>query len=210
MSRPERDPGKPFWIDLDHDYERASDGRSRYGAYIRERAGWFTDIGTHQPTAEFAALAWRIATSPIMSPPLVHAHPRIISAVLSRSNYDGSLCAAVSVVAPLPQQLHRLRPADGGYFRDWNTGLFGGYEDVGEQDLATAPYLLTTVDLHTTIALTDVPAIESVPTGQLLVYQGIAVIESLLPVLNAHVGPLIEALEHSRRHQCDTARPPGC
>ena len=50
-----------FWIDHDYDRDRASDGVSRYGAYVRDRGHLFAEIwdGTFESslTERFAALS---------------------------------------------------------------------------------------------------------------------------------------------------------
>jgi hypothetical protein len=40
-----------------------------------------------RPTVEFARIAWRIATGPILAPPLVRSHPRVMDMGLQRSDW---------------------------------------------------------------------------------------------------------------------------
>ncbi len=68
-----------FWVDRGYDRDSASDGGSRYGAYVRERLGWFTDAGCWEwddSAPRFAAVVWRIATGPVMVPGYVRMHPK--------------------------------------------------------------------------------------------------------------------------------------
>src|SRR5260370_27485119 len=63
-----------FRIDREHDRLAATDGVSRYGHYVRDRIpGGFAECwdGTFETrlAERFAALAWRTATGPVMSPP---------------------------------------------------------------------------------------------------------------------------------------------
>lgn len=59
-----------WWLNDFHDRENASDGYSRYGAYLASRRdqllAW-TDGACH-PELECAAWCWSVATSPVMSP----------------------------------------------------------------------------------------------------------------------------------------------
>lgn len=61
------------------DRERASNGQSRFGAYLFQHGHrFFSEEGT--PTAdvvEFAFAAWDIANSPMMAPGYVRTHPRV-------------------------------------------------------------------------------------------------------------------------------------
>ncbi|MEU8511610.1 hypothetical protein AB0C76_08495 [Kitasatospora sp. NPDC048722] len=57
------------------DRERASDGRSRYGAYLAARADQLLDDGAPMDAASFAVAAWRIATSPVMAPGYLRIRP---------------------------------------------------------------------------------------------------------------------------------------
>ena len=66
--------GLVCWVDADWDYTNASDGISRYGAYLRGHAEEFQswhgeDLdGITTDPGEFAAAAFRVACGPIMSP----------------------------------------------------------------------------------------------------------------------------------------------
>ncbi|MCP9954691.1 hypothetical protein [Actinomadura madurae] len=97
----------PFRIDAEYDREYASDGVSRYGAYVRDRLNssfaecWDGTWGEPSSRlAAFAAAAWRTATGPVMAPGYVRYHSRVLGARVERSQWDGSLIAAVSLVAP--------------------------------------------------------------------------------------------------------------
>jgi hypothetical protein len=95
------------------DWDQASDGISRYGAYLAQHRGMFRDVDG-QPTGdplEFAAAAWEIAHSPIMSPAYVSTHPRIQSAVATW-DYEHNLAVTVTVAldnVPAVTQLRRAR-----------------------------------------------------------------------------------------------------
>lgn len=69
-----------FQIDDHQDQSLASDRKSRYGAYLRDKRRLFFHNGPDSPPTadpvEFAVAAWSVATPPIMSPGYVSSHPR--------------------------------------------------------------------------------------------------------------------------------------
>ena len=138
-----------FGIDRDYDRSLASDGISRYGAYLRDAT--FEPWTDHDQAVEWAAFAWRRATGPVMSPGYVRCHPRVRGAQLERSGWDGGLAAGVTLVSPWPEQLARalargvrLGEQD-AYWQDWPTEYRGGditcYYEPSEADVAARPYL---------------------------------------------------------------------
>jgi hypothetical protein len=188
-----------FWIDHDYDRENASDGVSRYGAYVRDRD---FDPWTHDDRhIELAVFAWRVATTPVMSPGYMRRHPRIARAALERSDWDGSLIALVDLVMPQPRHLSYLRSDDDrGCWRDWPSehsvaaGTDSWFEPAGE-DLARDPYLLCTASLRFTVppaGLAKPPERQSAP---LLVAQCRDTVAALVRSLNAIVGPVIDRIE---------------
>ena len=62
-----------------YDRAHASDGESRFGAYLRQHARYFEeDKGLTTDPVEFASAAFAIARTPIMGPPYVGTHPRVV------------------------------------------------------------------------------------------------------------------------------------
>ena len=106
-----------FWVDRDYDREYASDGISRYGAYLRDAT--FEPWTDDDQAVEWAVFAWRRATGPVMSPGYVRYHPRVLAARLERSGWDGSLVAGVTLVSAWPEQL-KTRAGQGG--EAWRQG----------------------------------------------------------------------------------------
>jgi len=110
------------WIDHDHDRANASDGVSRYGAYLRDHADLFDPWGeapdgvTRHPV-EFAIAAFKVATGPIMSPGYVRFHGRVQGHDALRSNYGGRLLLSVALAVPSPV---RLRWDWRGWERDFH------------------------------------------------------------------------------------------
>lgn len=69
---------RAFEPDDEYDRTYASDGVSRYGAYLQNYAHWFDEDCKPSTHAErFAAAAWRIAQIPVMAPAYVRRHGRV-------------------------------------------------------------------------------------------------------------------------------------
>ena len=99
------------WIDPDYDRAYASDGQSRYGAYVRDYARLFdpwqdAPDGVTADPVEFAIAAFRVATGPIMGPGFVRWHPRVCGHGVERSDDgEGRLVVSVTLATPAPLPL---------------------------------------------------------------------------------------------------------
>lgn len=188
-----------FWIDHGYDREYASDGISRYGAYLRDTT--FEPWTDNDQPVEWAAFAWRRATGPVMSPGFVRYDPRVLSAQLERSGWDGSLAARVTLVSSWPEQFNTARASSvtlgdkDSYWQDWPTEYRGGdttcYYEPSEADVAARPYLLTTLSLQFTVppaALPELPA-----TSAALLNAGQRAVAAVVAELNRIVGPVLAA-----------------
>jgi hypothetical protein len=188
-----------FWVDRDYDREHASDGISRFGAYLRDASfePW-TDDGQ---AVEWAVFAWRRATGPVMSPGYVRYHLRVLAARLERSGWDGSLVAGVSLVSGWPTQIAaalargvRLGDRDTSW-QDWPTEYLGGdtvsYYEPGEADVAARPYLLATLSLQFTVPSAALP--EPPATSAALLSAGQQAVAAVVAELNRVVGPVLSA-----------------
>jgi hypothetical protein len=126
------------WIDPDYDRANASDGQSRYGAYVRDHARLFdpwqdAPDGVTIDPVEFATAAFRVATGPIMSPGFVRWHPRVCGYGTDRSEHDGRLVVSVTLATPAPLRL------PGWSWRGWERDFHGRFlepEDRGRVALA--------------------------------------------------------------------------
>ena len=90
------------YVNDDYDRENASDGVSRYGAYLRQRPDDFRDGWSDEPAPidtaeEFAVHAWRVATAPVMVPGYAQIRPDLRRITLHRDDDDGSLYADIHV-----------------------------------------------------------------------------------------------------------------
>jgi hypothetical protein len=191
-----------FWVDDEYDRDHASDGVSRYVAYIRDVA--FEPWTDDDQRVELAAFAWDRATGPVMSPGYVRRHPRILTAQLARSDWDGSLIAQVDVLTPQPHHL-RIGVKDIGYWHDWpSEHAFGAdrivYFEPGTEDLARShTFLLAGVSLPFMVPSGDLPyspAKYATPTtGTDLVVACQQSIAVLVRELNRIAGPVINHIE---------------
>jgi hypothetical protein len=121
------------WIDPDYDRAQASDGQSRYGAYLRDKARLFDPFqdapdGVTTDPVEFAIAAFRVATGPIMSPGLVRWHPRVCGYGTEPSEDGDRLVVSVTLATQAPLRL------PGWSWRGWDRGYRDRYlepEDRG-------------------------------------------------------------------------------
>ena len=188
-----------FWVDCDYDRAHASDGISRYGAYLRDAA--FEPWTDNDQAVEWAAFVWRRATGPVMSPGYVRYHPRVLAAQLERSGWDGSLVAGVHLVSPWPEEIKEppartVRFGDrDAYWQDWPTEYLGGgavsYYEPSEADVAARPYLLATISSQFTVPSATLP--EPPATSAALLSAGQQAVAVVMAELNRIVGPVLSA-----------------
>jgi hypothetical protein len=96
-----------FWVDDRYDQDMASDGCSRYGAYVRQKAHMFREGDDWiEDNVRFALTAWRIAQAPIMWPGYVRNHPRILDNC-EHWDDEGRAALAIDLAWPLPTQVAR-------------------------------------------------------------------------------------------------------
>ena len=197
-----------FWIDDGYDADYASDGISRYGAYVRQATGtvfaecwdgtW--DSPDHR-AARFAAAAWQTGTGPVMAPGYIRMHPRVLSARAEVNFWDGSLFATVTFAAPWPAPLARSRDWRGdGWWRDWPLqASLGGpqyYREPGEEELTGGRYLLTTARLLFPLPADGLPAAPDGPRDALEAKARTAA-QVLVSAMTAAVAPALDALERA-------------
>jgi hypothetical protein len=186
------------WIDHEHDRASASDGVSRYGAYLRQRADWFHDV--YSP-ATFVATAWRVATSPVMSPGLVRIRPDLHGITLDfDEGGEGILRATVLV----PVSYYRLRGASGpiGYpVADWqaehplNQDEASYHEPRASRDRCA---LLVTAAVIVPINVGTLPVVDADDWDPVSRPLALAAVTELVHQVNAQAAGLVAALrEHS-------------
>ncbi len=196
--------GESFWADEEYDREQASDGVSRFGAYIR-RAGSIAECwdGTWDDVqvrrARFAEAVWATAITPVMSPGYVRRDPRLLSARVQYNPWDTTLAGVAELVTPWPQALERSRDWQAGSWRDWPSDTYGGrelYREPDEDEMAAHRYLMASARLVFPLPGEGLPAAPSGPRDNVLAAAREAV-TALVAAMNAAVTPVIAVLERS-------------
>ena len=207
MSKPE--PTAALWIDDEHDRSQASDGVSRFGAYVR-RSGAIAEClaecndvtwqDKQALRARFAAAAWETALPPVMSPGYVRRHRRVLSARVEFNAWDATLAGAVELVTPWPQPLASSRDwQHGTWWHDWPFERFGAVEywrEPDEEELATRPYLMASARLAFPLRpALPLPVAPPGPHGAEDAAR--SAVRVLMLAMNTVVSPVIETLEGS-------------
>jgi hypothetical protein len=182
------------WIDRDHDRASASDGRSRYRAYLNLHADLFDPWGeapggvTIDPV-EFAIAAFRVATGPIMSPGYLRWHDRVQGHQASRSEGDGRLVLSVTLAAPSPVRL----PWD---WRGWEHDLDGHWREPGDR----RPTGLARLELRWPVPTDRLPVPRRLRRrpGVPDLRDATRAVAVLVEQVNATVGPILADLEARR------------
>ncbi|MEU7591281.1 hypothetical protein AB0A95_33915 [Micromonospora sp. NPDC049230] len=191
-------PETAFWLDWEYDQRSSSGGPSRYANYLRQDDAKFADIADDGPAA-FARLAWRIATTPVMVPPLVHSHPRVIDVKLSHSEWNSELIADVRLVSSRPQELRRDVPtagAIGAWWRGYRRDAWGEFEGLGDSDLSRGSYMLTEVRMLWQLPGDTLAEVQRDPIGKGDRFdQAVKCVESLVSALNREVWPVVARLD---------------
>jgi hypothetical protein len=178
------------FVEAEWDRTNASDGVSRYGAYLRghtERFEPFFDAGADGVTldsVEFAVAAFAVATGPIMSPGFLAWHPRVRDHQASRTEEDGRLLLSVTFAAPTPV---RLSSPWWGWQQE-----FGRFVDPRDRQHAALTRLelrwpLATPRLHQPQPPTS-PGVPNLSDAK-------AAVRVVVEEINATAGPVLAALE---------------
>ncbi|MFB4285664.1 hypothetical protein ACBJ59_61130 [Nonomuraea sp. MTCD27] len=176
-----------FRIDEIYDRDQASDGVSRYGSYVRRRRAEFAEAIDDHDRVSFAALAWRVATGPIMAPGYVRQHARVRSAHLARNYEDGGLYATVELVGITPRRMEYGSPP----WRSW-LRQHGHYYVPEGSDLISARYLLTTTTALFPLATIGLPICSRIDSAETAAKRAV---HQLAEAMNDVVTPLIQHLD---------------
>ena len=180
------------WIDADYDRSSASDGVSRYGAYLVGHAQLFDpwqDTGpdgiTRDPV-EFAIAAFRCATGPIMSPGFIRWHPRVCHYASGRSDHDGRLVVSVMLATPAPVRL------PGWCWRGWERDFYDRFLEPEDR----GPVALGRLELRWPVPAEQLPSPAppnrtGIPNRQ----DAMRAVQTLVAAINAAAGPVLAALE---------------
>ncbi|KPI12060.1 hypothetical protein OK074_2681 [Actinobacteria bacterium OK074] len=194
--------GPTTLVRVDHEYDarNASDGSSRYGAYLAARLDEFHEYGEpEQPLSagEFAATVWRVATSPVMSPGYVRVRPDLTS-VTPRFSEDGEYLF-FDLHVPLQHHDLEARHRIAYTWRDWQPGegSSGPYRPSWEPD-SKHPAVLTTTVVRIVADDTWRLVAPQHTRGRGLLDDAKRAVAVLVENINKHGGPLVAALRDER------------
>lgn len=177
------------WVDEDYDYSYSSDGQSRFGAYLRQRASLFDDDGEPLTAPDFAQTVWRIACGPVMSPPYVQLGHDVHMVTCRLDDNDLEYVVAdVQVRLPHPMQVWDMRAAG---WLDW-TRPRSWSEDPGPRTEPDGfPALLFAVTFSITIPAHSLPYPKSTQVDVAMAKDAIG---EICRAVNRQVGPDLESL----------------
>ena len=186
--------GRVCWVDADWDRSQASDGVSRYGAYLRSHARLFTPWqdedavdGITQDPGAFAVAAFQVATGPIMSPGYVRWHPRVQDYKVSRGDNSepGRLVCTVTLATALPMWL-------GAPWWSWTEYLGRDWREPDDDRHAALASLVLRWPLPVaSLPHPTRPARPGVPN----LADATASVRALVAAVNATAGPVLATLE---------------
>lgn len=185
-------------VDEVGDRTGASNGYSRYGAYVEARPTEFhefEDPQTPLSADEFAAAAWRVATPPVLIG-YVMVRPDLDS-ITTTFTENGDLVVRVAVplwFSDLPGDRRPRYP-----WQDWTTQYDISTRDekyrrtVEPEIKADRPAVLTMANVVIPTANWDLPAPQHTK-GRGLVDEAQAVVREIARQVNAHAGPMVAHL----------------
>lgn len=175
-----------FEIDRQDDRERASDGISRYGAYLAQR---YDDALEHDDIDDphrWAAWCWHVATPPVMAPGFVRLLDPVIRASVYRDDWQGDLAARLEVATPWPVRLP-------GRWRTWHHSATGRLE--APELRVGAPTALATVTLEMILEGLELPVVEF-RDRRTLVEVATQTATAVANAIELHAGDAVRALWH--------------
>ncbi|WP_329488547.1 hypothetical protein OG618_18130 [Kitasatospora sp. NBC_01246] len=192
---PEFDRSTLAIVDDIRDREQASDGRSRYGAYLAQHADDFHEGGQPLHPVEFAIAAWRTATVPVMAPGYVAVRPDVYPLDVYRDHHgNAGFCAKVGL---RHSDLAR-RPGDRLRARDWERDPWGRHDEpwpvLISPERTDRPAVLVAATLLVPIPDGILLRPTAARPGRTLTHEAKHVIAALAAHANAHLSPLVDDL----------------
>jgi hypothetical protein len=182
------------WVDAAWDYAHASDGVSRYGAYLRGHTKLFepwhgedTPDGITCDPGEFAVAAFQVACGPIMSPGYVRWHPRVLDHHVGYGEDPdpGRLVCTITLATFLPMWL-------GSPWWSWTTYL--GRDWSVPEDARHAA--LARLELRWPLPVATLPHPRPpARSGYPNLADAKASVRALVEVINQTAGPVLAKLE---------------
>jgi hypothetical protein len=179
-------------VDQDWDRTNASDGVSRYGAYLRGHAELFdpwreAPNGITEDPGEFAIAAFRVACGPIMSPGYVAWHPRVLDHTVGYGEDPdpGRLILKIALATRLPMWL-------GSPWWSWTTYMGRDWSEPEEAKHAA----LARLELRWPLPVATLPRPRPpAKPGQPNLRDATASVRALVAEFNQTVGPVLAKLE---------------
>lgn len=195
MSRSIWSPTTLAVVDTEYDQDYASDGRSRFGAYVGQHSDQLRDFdGEPAQAPYFATGAWRIATV-LMDPGYVRVRADLAGITVSVADGEPDLLVATVTVPLSHAHLTAGRLLRSGTWSDW----------VRDQWTGSAPYhlhaepddhrraLLAQAAVRVPIRVADLPTpTHTCSTGR--VTDAIAIVQALTDQVNQLAGQQVADL----------------
>jgi hypothetical protein len=177
---------------LDEHGDRNSDSTSRYGVYLSRAGDFDADDGIVTDPAEFAAGAFRVASSPNMSPGYLLTHERVLSASVYRAVESRGLVADVMFASCAPPPALRDLPGWSGWGHERGRPVA-----PSEASLVWAGSLMTSIRALFLVGA-DRLYVPVDAAHRLTVEDAKACLLVLVATLNAELAPVLDALEGGR------------
>ncbi|MDI5967148.1 hypothetical protein [Streptantibioticus silvisoli] len=188
-------PTRLVAADDSYDVRNSSDSVSRFGAYLRQNARPDECADAPVSAEEFAAVVWRTATAPVMSPGYVRLRPDV-AAVTPTWSEDGDGRLMFDVHVPLQHNALVTRQSALLRWADWQTGPRDPdarpYRPLWTPERAVDAVLTTTT---VRLAVTDdwaLPAPSGTPAR--LVTDAKGSVAAVADSVNRFAGPIVAAL----------------
>ncbi|GAB7182175.1 hypothetical protein ATKI12_2006 [Kitasatospora sp. Ki12] len=191
---PEFDPVTLAFVDDDYDRRHASDGNSRFGVYLDRYAGLPREGEPPYTGAEFAVVAWGIATAPVMSPGYVRIRPDLL-AVTAHPAEDDPTALVLRITAPVPHHALATRPRPGRWL-DWERDCHdrGPWSPTVEPIPDRRPVMLLSAYLCLPVPAATLVVPTANRVGPELTGQAKAAVAVLAEHVNRLAGPAVAAL----------------
>jgi hypothetical protein len=178
-------------VDDDYDRAHASDGVSRFGEHLRQRAHLFVEDWEPLSPVSYAATVWSIATAPIMTPAYARVSPAVWGIDCRHSDEPETLMVTLEVRMLWPHD-HRDQRALRGW-TDWCqapcwSGSFHQLTEPGED----RPAALFSARLRVPIVQELLPTPVRFGAADVLVAK--FAIATIAEQVNAVAGPVVAQL----------------
>ncbi|WP_033820904.1 hypothetical protein [Kitasatospora sp. MBT63] len=181
------------------DRENASDGFSRFGAYLAHNPGLLHDESEPLTAKEFAFFTWQIATSPVMSPGYVRIRPDLHALALVSAGEDGD-DLALRVDVPLRHRALAEWPAT--IVGDWQADPWAagdGFIALVEPERTDRTALLITATVLIPVPAAVLVAPTTAVPGEEMTWTAKRAVNALVDHANTHAPLLGDLLAWSIR-----------